>query len=130
MKAAMNSPIDDDKIYQVLNFSRNGPEGLQTVIVFQESFEGLVMGLMNPKRIFRGRGEVIAKIPAFNGQPPRDMPQMVDFKIEALDLHEAFQGFPVGLAVAQRELQEDVNRQIEAMKIQQGMNGRGLLKPS
>lgn len=135
MKVAM-SPIDDDKIYEVKNFTRNGPEGLQTIIAFTEYLvfpngpgTDLAAVFQAPKMIFRGRAEVIAKIPAFNGQPARDMPQMVDFKIDAANLTEAFQGFAAGLAVAQKELQEDVEKQVEAMKTQAGMSGRGILRP-
>jgi len=129
MKESMNSPIDDDKVYEAKNFARNGKDGLQTVLEFREVPQGgeLMAALGNLKSIFRGRGEALVKVPAFNGQPAREMRQPVDFKIEAKDLQEAFAGYDAGLQQANKELQEDVNNQIAAMKLQ--MNGRGIFKP-
>lgn len=133
----MNSPIDDDKIYEARNFARNGPNGLQTVLEFREVLvTGDLMSLAGfgpapTKSIFRGRGEATVKIPAFQGQPAREGKQPVDFKIDAKNLQEAFDGYETGLQRAQQELQQDVDNQIAAMKLQMGAgNGRGILKPN
>jgi hypothetical protein len=124
----MNSPIDDDKVYEARNFVKNGKDGLQTVLEFREVLQGgdvmvALGGLLPQKSIFRGRGEALVKVPAFNGQPAREMRQPVDFKIEAKDLQEAFAGYDTGLQRAQKELQEDVEKQVSAMNV------RGIFKP-
>lgn len=126
----MQSPIDDDKTYEVHNYAKNGKDGLITIIVFQEVITNIAeLGIRMPKCLYRGRGEAVVTVPAFNGQPKRQMPQTVDFKIEAQNVTEAFAGFDAGLQEAQKELQEDVYQQIAAMQLQ-GRPSNGIVRPN
>lgn len=127
----MQSPIDDDKTYEVHNYVKNGKDGLVTILEFREVLEvglDILAALKTQKRLYRARGEAVVTVPAFNGQPKRQTSQTVDFKIEAQSLTEAFAGFDAGLQEAQKELQEDVNQQVQAMMLAGAQ--RGIVRPN
>lgn len=137
MPPPVNSPIEGDKIHEARNYIRNGKNGLETVLEFNEVILGtdlLALAGYGPsasKATYRGRAQVTVKIPELNGQPAQEGQQPVDFKIDAANIQEAFNGYEAGLQRAQKEVQEDVNQQVAAMKLRMGAGqGRGILKPN
>ena len=121
-----------EEIFQVETYIKKTASGIQTLAVFRVHSENPLEILGSTIKEFRGRGNVQIEVPRNPRNPDGHHVTGVEFPIEASSVLDAFEKYPAALKRAGDEVQEDTNKQIAAMQIQQGIQREaraGIVKP-